>query len=120
MQSEDWAALVADAKARKCFMDLSSIPSDFLPTKNSSNTGGMNSSNNTRNMRASGPRPMHFNMLSERRIGMRAGDDDHSNSFPRNGSYRNSDALPGDRSGDNLQFGTTRRPNSSNDPRRQV
>ncbi|XP_051185779.1 probable helicase MAGATAMA 3 [Lolium perenne] len=120
MQSEDWAALVADAKARKCFMDLSSIPSDFLPMNNSSNTRGMNFSNNTRNMRASGPRPMHFSMLSEPRIGMRSGEDDQSNSFPRNGSYRNPDVRPGDRSGENLQFGTTRRPNASNDPRRQV
>ncbi|XP_078436793.1 uncharacterized protein LOC144707525 [Wolffia australiana] len=30
MQSEDWAALIADAKARKCFMDVDSIPKDFL------------------------------------------------------------------------------------------
>jgi senataxin len=99
---------------------LSSIPSDFLPMNNSSNTRGMNFSNNTRNMRASGPRPMHFSMLSEPRIGMRSGEDDQSNSFPRNGSYRNPDVRPGDRSGENLQFGTTRRPNASNDPRRQV
>ena len=30
MQSEDWAALIADAKARKCFMDLDSILKDFF------------------------------------------------------------------------------------------
>jgi hypothetical protein len=75
---------------------------------NSSNTRGMNSLNSTRNTRASGPRP----------VGMRAAEDDHSNSFPRNGSYRNLDVRPGDRSGDNLQFGMTRRPNAFNDPRR--
>ncbi|CAD6246219.1 unnamed protein product [Miscanthus lutarioriparius] len=54
MQSEDWAALIADAKARKCFMDLDSILKDFLPMKVPSNTPGRNSSNNIRNMRTGG------------------------------------------------------------------
>jgi senataxin len=58
MQSEDWAALIADAKARKCFKDLDSILKDFLPMKVPSNTPGRNSSNNIRNMRTGGgPRP---------------------------------------------------------------
>ncbi|XP_076927845.1 putative helicase MAGATAMA 3 isoform X2 [Bidens hawaiensis] len=30
VQSDDWAALIADAKARKCYMDMDSIPKDFL------------------------------------------------------------------------------------------
>ncbi|PWA95861.1 helicase MAGATAMA 3 [Artemisia annua] len=30
VQSEDWAALIADAKARKCYMDMDSIPKDFM------------------------------------------------------------------------------------------
>ncbi|CAH1454090.1 unnamed protein product [Lactuca virosa] len=30
VQSEDWAALIADAKARKCYMDMDSLPKDFL------------------------------------------------------------------------------------------
>ncbi|KAK9080810.1 hypothetical protein SSX86_000568 [Deinandra increscens subsp. villosa] len=29
-QSDDWAALIADAKARKCYMDMDSLPKDFL------------------------------------------------------------------------------------------
>lgn len=30
VKSEDWAALIADAKARKCYMDMDSLPTDFL------------------------------------------------------------------------------------------
>ncbi|KQJ96146.1 uncharacterized ATP-dependent helicase C29A10.10c [Brachypodium distachyon] len=122
MQSEDWAALVTDAKARKCFMDLDSIPKDFLAMKISSNTPGRNSSNNTRNMRTGGPRPRHLDMLPDPRNGMRADEDERPNSVPRNASYRNLDDLgrPGDRSRENLQFGMPRRPNSSNGSRREV
>ncbi|TVU31388.1 hypothetical protein EJB05_23072 [Eragrostis curvula] len=123
MQSEDWAALIADAKARKCFMDLESIPKDFLPTKVPSNTPGRNASNNIRNMRTGGPRPRHLDMLPESRTGMsmRADEDERPNSVPRNGSYRNLDEFgrPGDRSRDNMQFGVPRRPNSSHG-RREV
>jgi len=124
MQSEDWASLIADAKARKCFMDLDSIPKDFLPMKVPSNTPGRNSSNNIRNMRTGGgPRPRHLDMFSEPRAGMnmRPDEDERLNSVPRNGSYRNLDDFgrPGDRPRDNLQFGVPRRPNSSNG-RREV
>ncbi|KAK1406766.1 hypothetical protein QVD17_38374 [Tagetes erecta] len=31
-QSDDWAALIADAKARKCYMNMDSLPKDFLAT----------------------------------------------------------------------------------------
>ncbi|CAN6299882.1 unnamed protein product [Urochloa humidicola] len=123
MQSEDWAALIADAKARKCFMDLDSIPKDFLPMKVPSNTPGRNSSNNIRNMRTGGPRPRHLDMFPEPRAGMniRPDEDERPNSVPRNGSYRNLDDFgrPGDRPRDNMQFGVPRRPNSSNG-RREV
>ncbi|XP_037459597.1 uncharacterized ATP-dependent helicase C29A10.10c-like [Triticum dicoccoides] len=122
MQSEDWAALVADAKARKCFMDLDSIPKDFLAMKISSNTPGRNSSNNPRNLRTGGPRPRHLDMLPDPRIGMRADEDERPNSVPRNASYRNLDDLgrSGDRSRESLQFGVAKRPNSSNGSRREV
>ncbi|XP_071701785.1 probable helicase MAGATAMA 3 [Rutidosis leptorrhynchoides] len=30
VQSADWAALIADSKARKCYMDMDSLPKDFL------------------------------------------------------------------------------------------
>ncbi|XP_062200602.1 uncharacterized ATP-dependent helicase C29A10.10c-like isoform X2 [Phragmites australis] len=122
-QSEDWAALIADAKARKCFMDLDSIPKDFQPMKVPSITPGRNPSNNIRNLRTGGPRPRHSDMLPEPRpgMGMRADEDERPNSVPRNGSYRNLDDFgrPGDRPRDNLQFGIPRRPNSSNG-RREV
>uniref|UniRef100_A0A452Y831 Uncharacterized protein n=1 Tax=Aegilops tauschii subsp. strangulata TaxID=200361 RepID=A0A452Y831_AEGTS len=122
MQSEDWAALVADAKARKCFMDLDSIPKDFLAMKISSNTPGRNTSNNLRNLRTGGPRPRHLDMLPDPRIGMRADEDERPNSVPRNASYRNLDDLgrSGDRSRESLQFGVAKRPNSSNGSRREV
>lgn len=123
MQSEDWAALIADAKERKCFMDLDSIPKDFLPMKVPSNTPGRSSSNNIRNMRTGGPRPRHLDMFPEPRAGMnmRADEDERPSSFPRTSSYRNFDDFgrPGDRPRDNLQFGVPRRPNSSNG-RREV
>ncbi|GJN20324.1 hypothetical protein PR202_gb07689 [Eleusine coracana subsp. coracana] len=57
MQSEDWAALIADAKARKCFMDLESIPKDFLPMKGPSNTPGNGSYRNLDDFGRPGDRP---------------------------------------------------------------
>ncbi|KAJ0777255.1 putative P-loop containing nucleoside triphosphate hydrolase, DNA2/NAM7 helicase, helicase [Helianthus annuus] len=30
VQSDDWAALIADAKTRECYMDMDSIPKDFM------------------------------------------------------------------------------------------
>ncbi|ONM00624.1 P-loop containing nucleoside triphosphate hydrolase superfamily protein [Zea mays] len=122
MQSEDWASLIADAKARKCFMDLDSIPKDFLPMRVPSNTPGRNSSNNIRRT-GGGPRPRRLDMFSEPRAGMNMRPDEYErlNSVPRNGSYRNLDDFvhPGDRSRDNMQFGHPRRPNASNG-RREV
>lgn len=32
VQSDDWAALIADAKSRNCYMDMDSLPKDFLVT----------------------------------------------------------------------------------------
>ncbi|XAR48576.1 hypothetical protein NMG60_11031445 [Bertholletia excelsa] len=33
VQSDDWAALIADAKARNCYLDMDSLPKDFLSSK---------------------------------------------------------------------------------------
>lgn len=47
VQSADWAALIADSKARKCYMDMDSLPKDFLAAPNDapptkfSNTSGL-------------------------------------------------------------------------------
>ncbi|VFQ78976.1 unnamed protein product [Cuscuta campestris] len=43
-QSEDWAALIADAKARKCYMDMDCLPKDWLaPPPLPGNRGGARS-----------------------------------------------------------------------------
>lgn len=34
VQSADWAALIADSKARNCYMDMDSLPKDFLAAPN--------------------------------------------------------------------------------------
>lgn len=31
VQSDDWAALIDDAKARKCYLDMDSLPKEFIP-----------------------------------------------------------------------------------------
>ncbi|KAL6574184.1 hypothetical protein OROHE_001088 [Orobanche hederae] len=31
VQSDDWAALIADSKARNCYLDMESLPKDFIP-----------------------------------------------------------------------------------------
>ncbi|KAK4768984.1 hypothetical protein SAY86_027134 [Trapa natans] len=38
IQSDDWAALIDDAKARKCYMDMDSLPKDFLASKGAAYT----------------------------------------------------------------------------------
>ncbi|GMH19011.1 hypothetical protein Nepgr_020852 [Nepenthes gracilis] len=66
MQSEDWAALITDAKARNCYMDMESFPKDFLVPK------GPNYSPfsakfpfGTRGSRAGGSRPRSLEVHSE-------------------------------------------------------
>lgn len=56
MQSDDWAALIGDAKSRKCFVDMDSIPKELLVMKGSSNTPGKNSTSNMRSSRSGGLR----------------------------------------------------------------
>ncbi|PKA50751.1 putative helicase MAGATAMA 3 [Apostasia shenzhenica] len=90
MQSDDWAALINDAKARKCFMDIDSLPKDFMGVKGSSYTAGK-SSNNTRSFRSSGPRQRHIDMMPEVRSGTPSEDEEKLGSLSsRNGSHRSS------------------------------
>lgn len=80
MQSEDWGALIEDAKSRKCYMDMDTIPKEFLPLgKGSSSNTSIKNSNNTRGFRS--------------RPGMKPDfdEDRHNQYLPRNGSYRNLD-----------------------------
>ncbi|KAK4390269.1 putative helicase DDB [Sesamum angolense] len=54
VQSEDWAALIADSKTRNCYLDMDSLPKDFIPE--SSTYGTLSSKiSSTRGLR-SGPR----------------------------------------------------------------
>lgn len=80
MQSEDWAALIEDAKSRKCYMDMENIPKEFLSLgKGSSSSTSLKNSNNARGFRS--------------RPGMKPDfdEDRHNQYIPRNGSYRNLD-----------------------------
>lgn len=90
VQSDDWAALIADAKARKCYMDMDSLPKEFLSLVSSKGAGYASSQgkilNNSRGLRSSaGPRHRSIDMHMESRSGTPSEDDEKS--F-RNGHYR--------------------------------
>lgn len=88
MQSDDWAALIADAKMRKCFMGMDSIPKELLVLKGSASAPKV-SSNNMRSSRSSG-RQRYLEMLPEPKSGTPSEDEEKANMhIPRNGSYRN-------------------------------
>ncbi|XP_058096737.1 uncharacterized ATP-dependent helicase C29A10.10c-like [Magnolia sinica] len=91
VQSEDWAALIADARSRKCFVDMNSIPKDFLVPKAPAYAPLLGKApSNTRGMRMPGPRHRHLDMLPEPKSTTQSEDDEKSNmSISRNGSYRN-------------------------------
>ena len=87
VKSDDWSALIADAKARNCYLDMNSLPKDFLvpkdpayaplPGKVSSNFRGLRS----------GPRHRSFDMRMESRSGTPSEDDEKSNaSLSKNGN----------------------------------
>ncbi|KAL3639340.1 hypothetical protein CASFOL_017247 [Castilleja foliolosa] len=90
VQSEDWAALITDAKARNCYLDMDSLPKDIFPEFTYNNKFPPKTSN-ARGGFKSGPRyhrPHDTHM--ESRSGTPSEDDEKSNStnIPRNGSYR--------------------------------
>ncbi|KAK8970667.1 putative helicase MAGATAMA 3 [Platanthera guangdongensis] len=90
MQSDDWAVLITDAKARNCFKDTSSIPKEFMGAKGSVYTAGKVSSNNARSFKNAGHRSRHVEMMPENKPVPPSEDEEKSPSFaPRNGSYRN-------------------------------
>ncbi|KAL0284351.1 UNVERIFIED_CONTAM: Helicase SEN1 [Sesamum radiatum] len=85
VQSEDWAALIADAKTRNCYLDMDSLPKDFIPE--SSTYGTLSSKiSSTRGLR-SGPRYRSHDSHMESRSGTPSEEDEKSNisSLPRNG-----------------------------------
>lgn len=90
MQSDDWAALINDAKTRNCFKDISSIPKEFMGMKGPAYSAGKVSSNNMRSFRNTGHRQRHIEIMPENRSSTPSEDEEKPTSFtPRNGSYKN-------------------------------
>ncbi|XVF36750.1 hypothetical protein REPUB_Repub19eG0085300 [Reevesia pubescens] len=83
VQSDDWAALIADAKARNCYKDMDSLPKDFpkdLPSKDFSGPRGLGyppSQGKASNMRG-----LRYSRLSEEE------DKSGASVISRNGNYR--------------------------------
>ncbi|KAH1085266.1 hypothetical protein GYH30_017316 [Glycine max] len=126
LQSEDWAALINDAKSRNCYMDMDSLPKDFLVSKAPSYTSlpGKPSSN-MRGMRSGGPRYRSMDMHMESRLGPPSEEDENMGApvSSRNGNLRQSrysmeNSLDdfehgGDKSRDAWQYGIQKKQNSS-------
>lgn len=73
MKSEDWAALISDARARNCFMEMDSLPQDFpIPQVPSYNPKAPSA----RGFRSGGPRIGSFDMQTESRSGTTPPEDD--------------------------------------------
>ncbi|KAJ6825460.1 putative ATP-dependent helicase-like [Iris pallida] len=122
MQSDDWAALITDAKSRNCFVDMESIPKELLVPKGSTHgPPGLVSSKSTRNLRTGGQRYRHLEMHQEIKSRGQSEDDEKPNSFgQRNGSYREMKQSEGslddlEQSGarDAIQHGLAKRENIS-------
>ncbi|XP_050375988.1 uncharacterized ATP-dependent helicase C29A10.10c-like isoform X2 [Argentina anserina] len=91
MQSEDWAALIKDAKARNCYMDMENLPKEFLGPKGPSyNPLPGKLSSNMRGLRSAGPRHRSLDMRMDSRSGTPSEDDEKFNApvISRNGHYR--------------------------------
>ncbi|XP_058743731.1 uncharacterized protein LOC131616418 isoform X2 [Vicia villosa] len=91
--SEDWKALIADAKSRNCYMDTESLPKDFLVPKGAVYTPLPGKAPlNMRGMRSGGPRyNRSMEMHMESRVGAPFEDDERMNGASvssRNGNHR--------------------------------
>lgn len=124
IQSDDWAALIADAKSRDCYMDMDSLPKDFLVPKGPYTPLPGKVLSNSRGLRSGGPRHRSFDMHMESRSGTLSEDDEKSGvAISRNGSYRpfrppfenslDDFDQSGDRSKDAWQYGIQKKQNSS-------
>ncbi|KAJ6405201.1 hypothetical protein OIU84_013221 [Salix udensis] len=121
VRSDDWAALISDAKARNCYMNMESLPKDFCVSKGTLGKG----SSNVRGMRSGGPRHRSFDVHMESKSGMPSEDDENSGAsvISRNGSYRpfkppmdsslDEFDQSGDKSRDAWQYGIQRKQGSS-------
>ncbi|KAL1210577.1 putative helicase MAGATAMA 3 [Cardamine amara subsp. amara] len=116
MKSEDWAALITDARARNCFMEMESLPKDFPVPKVPS---FIPKAPNGRGFRSGGPRTRSIDMHPESRSGTPSEDDEKlsiTTTFSRNGNSRRENSIddsdpPGDRYRDAWQHGIQRRQN---------
>lgn len=91
MQSDDWAALITDAKARNCYMDMETLPKEFLAPKGPSyNPLPGKLSSNMRGLRSAGPRHRSLDMRMETRSATPSEDDEKLGApvITRNGHYR--------------------------------
>ncbi|KAF7843586.1 putative ATP-dependent helicase C29A10.10c-like isoform X1 [Senna tora] len=91
VQSDDWAALISDARARSCYMDMDSLPKDFLVSKGAAYTplpGKVSS--NMRGLRSGGPRYRSMDTHMESRSGTPSEDDEKMGTpvSSRNGNHR--------------------------------
>ncbi|XP_048226709.1 helicase sen1 isoform X2 [Ricinus communis] len=121
VKSDDWAALIDDAKARNCYMDMESLPKEFFVSKGNQGKG----SSNTRGSRLGGPRHRSMDLHMEARSGTPSEDDDSSGApvISRNGNYRPFKPLmdnslddfdqSGDKSRDAWQYGIQKKQSSS-------
>lgn len=90
-QSDDWAALITDAKSRNCYMDMDSLPKELLVTKGPVYTPlPGKASSNMRGMRSGGPRYRSMDMHMESRLGAPSEDDERmiASVSSRNGNQR--------------------------------
>ncbi|OMO85814.1 putative helicase MAGATAMA 3 [Corchorus capsularis] len=134
VQSDDWAALIADARARKCYMDMDSLPKDFpkdLPSKEFLGPRGLGyppsqgKVSNMRGLRSAGPRHRSLDMYMDSRSAMPLEDEDKSGTslISRNGNYRpfkppmetslDDFDQSGDRSRDAWQYGIQKKQSSA-------
>ena len=126
IQSDDWAALVADAKSRNCYMDMDALPKEFLSLKGPAYAPlPAKVLPNMRGLRSAGPRHRSLDMHMESRSGTQTEDDEKSTAAAiyRNGSYRSYKSSldnslddvdqSGEKSRDSWQYGIQRKQNSS-------
>lgn len=133
MQSDDWAALISDAKARNVYVDMDSLPKDFLVSKGPSYTplpGKVLSS--MRGLRSAGPRNRSLDVHIESRSGTPSEDDEKSSSsiISRNGNFRSvkpslENSLDdfghlGDKSRDAWQYGIQKKQSSGVASKREI
>ncbi|CAI9116342.1 OLC1v1017458C1 [Oldenlandia corymbosa var. corymbosa] len=122
VQSDDWAALIDDAKARNCYVDMDTLPKEFIQ-KSSPYPSYQSKIPNNRGLRT-GHRHRPYDIHLESRSGTPSEDDEKSNTsrMLRNGSYRSFKPIEGslddidqsgDKSRDAWQYGIQRKQSSA-------